>query len=156
VIYQRRLQWLGIWCCWHQSVTLITLFSYSIHIAEFLIPLSFPKEPIFWLAWAIHSEEELSWAIYVGNSKSNLSCFSFMETTIDTMSTVTPFDRANTVFQLSTISYAFSPVMNKSLHAVLMKTYTSGHDPWFLLPLLKHTTHPSLCLHPLFGLHKWS
>jgi len=41
---------------------------------------------------------------------------------------------------LPTISYAFSPVMNKSLHAVHIKICTSGGDPLSLSPLLKRTT----------------
>ena len=48
------------------------------------------------------------------------------------------------------ISYAFSPAMNKSLHAALETVYTSEGDP--LSPLLKRTTSASLCSHPLFGL----
>ena len=32
---------------------------------------------------------------------------------------------------VTTISYAFSPEMNNSMHAALTKTCTSGGDPWF-------------------------
>lgn len=39
---------------------------------------------------------------------------------------------------VTTISCAFSPAMEKRLHATLIKVYTSGDDP--LSPLLKHTT----------------
>ena len=42
-------------------------------------------------------------------------------------------------------SYAFSPVMNKSLHAVLIKICSRG-DPLLLSPLLKYTTHCSALL----------
>jgi len=45
---------------------------------------------------------------------------------------------------ITTISYAFSPAMNKSLHAVLVTIYTSGGDP--LPPLLKCTTHRTTVL----------
>jgi len=38
---------------------------------------------------------------------------------------------------VTTISYVFLPVMNKSLHSVLIKICTSGGDPLWLLPLLK-------------------
>jgi len=49
---------------------------------------------------------------------------------------------------------AFSPVMNKSLYAVLIVTCTSGS---VLLSLLKHTASTaSLCLCPVFGDHKHS
>ena len=46
-----------------------------------------------------------------------------METTTATKSTITLSDRANPQLQniVTTISYAFLPVMNKSLHAVLVK-----------------------------------
>ena len=36
------------------------------------------------------------------------------------------------------------------------KLCTSKGDLLLLLLLLKHTTHPSLCSHPLFGLHQHS
>jgi hypothetical protein len=56
-----------------------------------------------------------------------------METTIDTKSTITLFDRANSWLQntiffytVTTIGYALSPAMNKSLHAALVKICTSG------------------------------
>ena len=72
---------------------------------------------------------------------------------------MTLFDTANyqlqyTLFErrLTNINYAFSPAMNKSLHAVLIKICTSGGDP--LLPLLKHTIQVSP-YSPL-GLHKHS
>jgi len=42
---------------------------------------------------------------------------------------------------VTTISCAFSPAMNKSLHAVLVEVCTSWGDPWPLSPLLKCTTH---------------
>ena len=42
---------------------------------------------------------------------------------------------------VTTISSAFSPAMNKSLHTVLVKISTGGNDQLSLLPLLKCTTH---------------
>mgnify|MGYP001852689430 CR=1 FL=1 len=42
---------------------------------------------------------------------------------------------------ITTISYIFSPVMNKSLHATITKICTSGGDPLLLLPLLECITH---------------
>lgn len=62
----------------------------------------------------------------------------------------------STFFQHSTISHALSPVMNNSLHAMFVTTCASRGDPLSLSPLLKCTTHSSLCSHPPFGLHKHS
>ena len=42
----------------------------------------------------------------------------------------------------TTISYVFSPAMNKSLHAMLIEISTSGADP--LSPLLKCTAQHHL------------
>lgn len=42
---------------------------------------------------------------------------------------------------MTTTSSAFSPVMNKSLHAILITICTGGGDPLLLSPLLKHITH---------------
>ena len=53
---------------------------------------------------------------------------------------------------VTTISSAFLPEVKKSLHAVLIKTCTSGSDP--LSPLLNAPPTASPCLHSLFGLHK--
>ena len=47
---------------------------------------------------------------------------------------------------VTTLTNAFLTMMNKSLHAMLLKICTSGGDP--LSPLLKHTTTTS---HPLTG-----
>ena len=86
----------------------------------------------------------------------------FVETTTDTNSTITVFDRAysqvqSTVFNtVATISYAFLPAMNKSLHAVLIKICTGGGAPLSLPSLQKHTAHCLTVLHPLLGLHKRS
>jgi len=50
-----------------------------------------------------------------------------METTTDTKSTITSVDRANSQLKtlfvniVTTIGYAFSPMMKKSLHAMLLK-----------------------------------
>ena len=53
---------------------------------------------------------------------------------------------------VTTSENAFSLVMNRSLHATLIKICTSGDDP--LSQLMKcTTTTTSLCSHPLFGLH---
>ena len=49
---------------------------------------------------------------------------------------------------VTTISSAFSPAMNKNLHATPLKTCTRGGDPLPPSPLLKHTTTASLCSHP--------
>ena len=46
--------------------------------------------------------------------------------------------------------------MNKSLQTALTKICTSGSDPLSVSPLMKHTSHLSLCSHPLFGLLKCS
>ena len=82
-----------------------------------------------------------------------------METIANTKNTITLLNRAHSQLQnavffdtVTNISFVFSPAMNKSLHATLVKICTGGGDP--LLPLLKCTTHPSLRSHPLFGLHK--
>ena len=45
---------------------------------------------------------------------------------------------------VTTISSAFLPVINKSLHEALITICTSAGDPLLLLPLLKCTTCPSL------------
>ena len=66
---------------------------------------------------------------------------------------ITLFDSANsqlqnTIFEHSHhCSYAFLPVMNKSLYAALISMYTSG-DPLSLSSLLKSSTH---CAH----VHCW-
>ena len=57
---------------------------------------------------------------------------------------------------VTTTSCVFSPAMNKSPSAVLIKIYTSRGYLLLLLPLLKCTTCPSLWSYPLFGLHKCS
>ena len=65
-----------------------------------------------------------------------------METTTDTKNTITLFDRASSQLQnrfdclfvfkiVTTISYAFLPEMNKSLHTTLIKISTSRGDPLF-------------------------
>ena len=69
-----------------------------------------------------------------------------MEIITDTKITLS--DRRNStlqsiIFQHSHHHYAFSPVMNKILHAVFVKICTSRCDLLSLSPLLKHTT--SLC-----------
>ena len=42
---------------------------------------------------------------------------------------------------VTTINFVFLPVMNKSLHATLVKICTSRGDPLLLSPLLKNTIH---------------
>ena len=70
-----------------------------------------------------------------------------METQKNTMSTVTVLDRANSQLQtvffniVTTVSWAFLPLTNKCLRAVLPKMSTTRGDPLSLSPLLKHTTH---------------
>ena len=69
-----------------------------------------------------------------------------METTSDTKSTMTPFNRTgsqlqNSIFStVTTISYPFLPVMNDSLHATLISICTNAGNP--LSPLLKHYPVP--------------
>jgi len=60
-----------------------------------------------------------------------------METTTDTKSITTLFDRAKSsatkhIFfnVITTISYAFSPAMYRSPHVALIRICTSGHDHW--------------------------
>ena len=85
-----------------------------------------------------------------------------METATDTKSTITVFDRANSwlkrlFFNIAiTIRYAFSPVVNKSLHAMLIKICTSIGDPLF------HSWHDGIvarkmcpCSPSLIGLNRW-
>ena len=65
-----------------------------------------------------------------------------METTVNAVSIVTLIEQILTYRTLffnivTTMSYAFLPVMNKSMHAMLVKTCTGGGDPL----LLKCTTH---------------
>jgi len=76
-----------------------------------------------------------------------------METTADTESTLTLYGRTNSqlLFNIvTTISYAFSPVMNKSLHAVLVKVF-SRRDPLFhscYNSITAETHHPPpRCVH---------
>ena len=70
-----------------------------------------------------------------------------MEMTTDTKSTITLLNREHSqlqtlfLFMVTTISYEFSPEMNKSQHAALITICTSGGDPPSLTPLLKCTTH---------------
>jgi len=76
-----------------------------------------------------------------------------MENTTDSKSTVTLFDRAkshlkNTILQHIAISYAFLPVMNKSLHTVIVKICTREGGTLLLLPLLICTTHYFTALTP--------
>ena len=56
---------------------------------------------------------------------------------------------------VATVSYAFSPVMNKSLHAALITICTSKGDPLLLSPLLKYTIH-CLTVRTSAGLYKHS
>ena len=60
---------------------------------------------------------------------------------------------------VTTISYAFSPVMNKNLHAALVTVRTSRGD--LLLLLVKHTTcrltvlNPTVWSQEIFSKHLW-
>ena len=84
-----------------------------------------------------------------------------METTIDTKCTIAQFDRQilsyKTLFfnTVITISCAFSPAMNKSLHVMLIKIPNMAclshccYHCWNT-PLLPH------CSHPLFSVYKRS
>jgi len=60
---------------------------------------------------------------------------------------------------VTTISYAFSLAIDKSLHAMIIKIFTS--EGLSLLPPLKHTTHPltvltsTLWSTPVFSKHQW-
>lgn len=81
--------------------------------------------------------------------------FVFIEIATDTKSKLTQFDRANSQLQntFSTqppLLAVFSVAINESLHAVLIKTCTSGgdHHRWNAPPTV------SLCSHPLVGLQK--
>ena len=83
-----------------------------------------------------------------------------MVTATDTNSTVTQFDLSyKTLFfnTVSIISYACSPALNKSLHALLIKICTSGDGSVAPLSLLKHTIHPSVSINECqwlpFSLH---
>ena len=49
------------------------------------------------------------------------------------------------------ISYAFSSAMNRSLHAMFVTICTRGGDPLSLSPLLKCTTHCTVCSYPLWS-----
>ena len=80
-----------------------------------------------------------------------------METTTDAKSTVTLIQQilSNRTLFVATISYAFSPVMSKSLHALLEKSAPAEvnyccHHCWNATPTA------SLSSYPLFGLHKHS
>jgi len=88
--------------------------------------------------------------------------FIYMETTIDTKNTVILILSCRTLFFaiVISISYRFSPTMNKDLHNVLTTIYMAMLN----MACLSHHCHcwwnallsASLCLHPLFGLHKIS
>ena len=74
------------------------------------------------------------------------SIFFFHKTTTNTKSTTTILDKANfqlqyTIHTVSIMSYAFSPAINKSLHAVFIIICTSRGGPLLLSSLLKHTIH---------------
>ena len=80
--------------------------------------------------------------------------------TADAKSIVTLSDRANSQLEnlhfntVTTISYAFSPAVNKSLHAVLITISTSGGDHCHCHHCWNGPLTASLYSHPLFGLHK--
>jgi len=74
-----------------------------------------------------------------------------METTIDTKSTITLFDRAHFSYKIlffdivTTIGYALSPVMNKSLRAALVKICTISEGDSFLDHII--TSDETWCHH---------
>jgi len=76
-----------------------------------------------------------------------------METTTDTKRTITLFDREdsqlqNTVFYIvTTITSAFSPAMNKSLHAPLTQICTSRGKPTVAVVTAEMHHPPSHCAH---------
>jgi len=88
-----------------------------------------------------------------------------MKMTTDTKSTITLFEQIlsyKTLFFniVTTTGYAFSPAMNKSLHAALIKICMVIQNMACLSCLYCHcwNTWPtaSLSSHPLFGHHKYS
>jgi len=86
--------------------------------------------------------------------------FISMETTTETKNTIKLMEQIlsyETLFFIIiiAISCAFSLVMNKSLHAALVKIYTSRSEPQLLL--FKCITYClTVLLHLLFGLHRSS
>ena len=91
--------------------------------------------------------------MYIDQSNSMLPIYFLfiMEITTDTVNSITLFDEANSQLQkvffniVTTTSYAFLPSANKSLHATLIKIYSSkGTLP--LLLLLKCMTHHPIVL----------
>ena len=92
-----------------------------------------------------------------------------MEIATRTNSTITLFHRANSQLKkplffniVTTISYAFLPVMNTSLHATLVKICMSFWNAFTLLsPLMEHITHHLAVLisavwsPEMFSKHQW-
>jgi len=89
-----------------------------------------------------------------------------METRTDTKRTISLFDRTNSQLQIiffniaTTISFAFLPARNKSLHATLTKICTAICNMAWLSCPCHHCCNTirtvSLCSHPLLSLHKYS
>ena len=110
--------------------------------------------------------ERAKWT-YVGCSKSNASHLFVCGKYNSSKSTSTLFDRANSHYErqffirVTTISYVFLPVMNKSLHATLVIPCTSGADPLLPSPQLKRTAHHLTVLTStvrtpsMFSKHQW-
>ena len=122
------------------------------------------RRPTLRFAWSALSEEELHWATYryIAPKVTPPVYFHGNYNYKEHNNTVcqSRFLSTNFFFHVvTTISYPFSPVTNKSLHAVLVKI--SRGDPLSLSPLLKRTTH---CLAVLratvwsvqtFSKHRW-
>ena len=126
-----------------------------------------PRAQVFnLLACLGHTEQRgiVLGCINIGGSESN-AYFITMETTTDTKSTITLFNRANSQLHnyfsvTTTISCVFLPAMNMSLHAALLKISTSRGDPLMRSPLLKPTTHHfTVLMSPvsslIFSKHQW-
>jgi len=120
--------------------------------------------PTFWLAWAVLSKQEMSYATFTVDTPKVMPPIYFhgnykwyKEHNNTTWKYKFSFYKSlffNTSQNSHHSSYVFSPMINKSLHAVLVKICITGGN--VLSSLLKYSTTTSLCSHPLFGLHKHS
>jgi len=103
--------------------------------------------PTFWLAWAALSKGEiLLGCIHIGHSEVMTPIYfhgNYNRYNGQSNYLIERIPSCKTLFfnTITTISYVFSPVMNKSLNAMLVTICTSRGDPRFLSPLLKRTTH---------------
>jgi len=94
------------------------------------------------------NEEELSRAASMNIALKVMPPNDFHGNHVDTKRTIRLFNRTNSQSQnilffniVTTISYAFLPAVNKSLHAVLITICTSGGEPLLPSALLKRTTY---------------